>query len=304
MKKFIYFSFLLLATSLGVSLFNQYPAHALTGRSGWTMEGYTGPNKSPAISGSALSCINDGGVIVTLAKDESDIYLNRNLSVFRSSDGGVYYSTWSGDWSLNFADHGFGLENGSYTIKVQCSNPIAVPGGFTYYISDTFVDAVYIYPQSCDDTATDCVPIYRFYNTAEGSHFYTAVSNEKHQLAGMGYTYRYEGIAGFASAGAYDGGLAVHRFYNKKTGTHFYTGNQAEASRVNDTMYTTYRYEGIAFYADAEEHYDSTAMHRFYKFNQGVHFYTGVQSEATAVNSTMSNTYRYEGVPFYIIKNI
>lgn len=279
---------------------------AMTSSLGWVMNDYEGTEKSPVLTGNLmLECSN---ITITLAKDRSDIYSGRNIYNFRSADGGVYFSTWDGSWSLNLAAHNFTLENGYYTARVSCDDArtYTTHDGrtITYYLNDIFEDVIYVYPESCDETFTDCVPIYRFYNTLEGSHFYTAVNNEKHQLMSMSYKYRYEGIAGFASRNEYTGGLPVHRFYNKKTGTHFYTASQSEATRVNDTMYTLYRYEGIAYYADAQEQYDSTAMHRFYKFNQGVHFYTPVQSEATTVNNTMSTTYRYEGIPFYVIKNL
>lgn len=202
-------------------------------------------------------------------------------------------------WSLSLVDKNFGLINNHYTIQVSCGQVFF--GGHRLY-EKIFTDLLYVYPQSCDDTGVECEAIHRFYNTIEGTHFYTASQNEKHQLM-MSTLYRYEGVTGFGTASPYSGSLAVHRFYNKRTGTHFYTSNQAEASRVNDTMSAVYRYEGVAFYADATQQYDSTPMHRFYKFKQGVHFYTSSQSEASVVNDTMASTYRYEGATFYIIKN-
>jgi hypothetical protein len=42
----------------------------------------------------------------------------------------------------------------------------------------------------------------------------------------------------------------------------------------------------------------ATPLHRFYKFANGVHFYTANPSEATYVNDYLYNTYKYEGVRF------
>ena len=76
-------------------------------------------------------------------------------------------------------------------------------------------------------------------------------------------------------------------------------------------MASTYRHERVAYYAFSAPYNVSfvpegfsTPVHRFYKFKQGVHFYTASQQEATTVNNTMYGSYRYEGTPFYIINNI
>lgn len=160
-------------------------------------------------------------------------------------------------------------------------------------------------------------PLYRFFNTKNGAHFYTH-SYEEYLAVKALPGYNYEGISGYVkyadTTNAASGIVLVHRFYNLKTGTHFYTVNQAEATKINDTMYATYRYEGAQYavyttpqsytYTD-QNGVTQTSMltkpfHRFYNFKNGTHFYTSNQAEASQVNDTMYNTYRYEGVAYQI----
>ena len=91
----------------------------------------------------------------------------------------------------------------------------------------------------------------------------------------------------------------VYRFYNFIQGVHFYTANQAEATNVKNNMATTYRYEGISYFANTNQESGTTPVYRFYNFIQGVHFYTANQAEATNVNNNMPATYRYEGVSYF-----
>ena len=93
---------------------------------------------------------------------------------------------------------------------------------------------------------------------------------------------------------------AVYRFYNLRTGVHFYTASQSEADNVKHSLSSLYRYEGVSFHAYTSSINNASPVHRFYNFKQGVHFYTSNQSEATVVNSTLGDTYRYEGISYYV----
>jgi hypothetical protein len=61
-------------------------------------------------------------------------------------------------------------------------------------------------------------------------------------------TYRYEGIVAYVDGSQQSDSYPMYRFYNYRQGVHFYTANQAEATYVNDKLYGTYRYEGVAYY--------------------------------------------------------
>ncbi|MRR11742.1 hypothetical protein EG835_04590 [bacterium] len=45
-----------------------------------------------------------------------------------------------------------------------------------------------------------------------------------------------------------EGKTPVHRFFNLKNGSHFYSANTDEIAHVRDTMQSTYKHEGVAFY--------------------------------------------------------
>lgn len=92
------------------------------------------------------------------------------------------------------------------------------------------------------------VSVYRFFNTATGTHFYTASGTERDATTKLS-AYTYEGIAYLASATA-EGGLdPLYRFFNQNTGAHFYTASEAERSQVAKLV--GFVYEGIAYYVDA-----------------------------------------------------
>jgi hypothetical protein len=150
------------------------------------------------------------------------------------------------------------------------------------------------------------VPVYRFYNFIQGAHFYTTSETEKAVLesAAGNWTYRYEGMAYKAETTQAPDTIAVHRFYNFLQGVHFYTADQAEATYINDNLWGTFRYEGIAYYAypinaSPSVLADKEPIHRFYNFIQGNHFYTANQAEATNVNDNLWGTFKYEGIAYY-----
>lgn len=209
------------------------------------------------------------------------------------------FSNSGGNWTINLAASGTSLQNGHYDIFLASKCGASTYSSATY--ADYHFDSLYIVPNGCDGNT--CLAVNRFYNYKLGVHFYTANEDEKRQVMKMTDTYRYEGISSFAKDQQETSSAPVHRFYNFRQGVHFYTSNQAEASNVNNTASHTYRYEGIAYYTHTTNISNSSPVHRFYKFNQGVHFYTSNQSEASHVNSTASATYRYEGVSGYNIEN-
>jgi hypothetical protein len=152
--------------------------------------------------------------------------------------------------------------------------------------------------------ASTPTPVYRFYNFRQGVHFYTTSDAEKAYLESPAgnWTFRFESNAFNANAHQVSNTVCVHRFYNFLQGVHFFTANQAEASYVNDHLWWTFRYEGVAYYAYPPDLAPPgmIPVHRFYNFIQGVHFYTANQAEATNVNDNLSHIYRYEGVAYYV----
>ena len=78
------------------------------------------------------------------------------------------------------------------------------------------------------------VPVFRFYNTKTGTHFYTTSASERDGIIAYYPQFAYEGAAFYAMprATAATAASAVFRFYNKNTGAHFYTASAAERDKV------------------------------------------------------------------------
>ena len=149
----------------------------------------------------------------------------------------------------------------SYTPQTSYNNHSLIfgPGlsgyaGDSMYIFFSFVtndpnctQVLYLDNVSLHDSAL--TPVYRFYNFLDGSHFYTSNQAEATNVRdNLTYNYTYEDISYFTNTNQVPGTIPVYRFYDFLNGSHFYTANQAEATNVNNNMYTTYTYEGVAFY--------------------------------------------------------
>ena len=148
--------------------------------------------------------------------------------------------------------------------------------------------------------ATNPTPVYRFYKLDDGSHFFTNSEREKDLVLGYPATYRYEGIAFYSYPNQISGSAPVYRFYDVVQGVHFYTSNEQEYRSVLANAKASFRFEGVAYYALPSLSDTSVAVHRFYKFRQGVHFYTSNPAEAASLMRTAVDSYRYEGVAYYL----
>ncbi len=98
--------------------------------------------------------------------------------------------------------------------------------------------------QASDPSAA---PVFRFFDTHSGSHFYTTSTTERDGLQSGTAGLTYEGVAFYESTAATSADTAVYRFFDKVDGTHFYTPNQNEYASVLATRGDLVN-EGIAFY--------------------------------------------------------
>jgi YD repeat-containing protein len=89
-------------------------------------------------------------------------------------------------------------------------------------------------------------PLYRFYNTAVGTHFYTSNEAEKEAVMANLPQYEFEGTAFYVLGATADSGQSMYRFFNTVTGAHFYTANVAERDAVMANL-PQFSYEGEAF---------------------------------------------------------
>jgi photosystem II stability/assembly factor-like uncharacterized protein len=133
------------------------------------------------------------------------------------------------------------------------------------------------------DPAGALEPVFRFFNTQTGAHFYTASASERDHVLATWPQFVYEGTAFFAAAAVAPGTLSVYRFFNTQTGAHFYTVSVAERDHVLAT-WPQFLYEGVRFYAFADSEPGSVKLYRFYNTQTGAHFYTTQDDERDAVD--------------------
>ena len=99
----------------------------------------------------------------------------------------------------------------------------------------------------------DAAPVFRFFDTKEGGHFYTISAAERDQVLATRPDLKFEGTAFYeftASQGTNT--EAVFRFFNTQEGGHFYTTSESERDTVIATR-PDLAFEGIAFYAPQDD---------------------------------------------------
>jgi hypothetical protein len=156
------------------------------------------------------------------------------------------------------------------------------------------------YAYSAGITLAVPTTVYRFYNFRQGVHFYTASETEKLSVQNtLGGIYTFEGPAYTLNSASDYATQDLYRFYNFKKGVHFYTASDSEMLNVRNTLYGTYRFEGVAYKVSLDSRAGAPVW-RFYNPGQGVHFYTASEAEKKNVVDTLGGTYRLEGVAFYL----
>jgi len=93
------------------------------------------------------------------------------------------------------------------------------------------------------------LPVYRLFNRASGSHFYT-MSNEEMEtlLSASGTRFVLEGAAFYATRQQVEDTLPVYRFLAPQTGSHFFTISESEKSQIINASAGNLQYEGIAWW--------------------------------------------------------
>lgn len=94
----------------------------------------------------------------------------------------------------------------------------------------------------------EAVPVYRFFSTGNGSHFFTASAAEAGQIAATRPDLVQEQTSFDEHATQQAGDVPVYRFLDASTGTHFFTNSPAEQSAIAATRPDLVN-EGVAFYA-------------------------------------------------------
>ncbi|MDT7953255.1 MAG: C2 family cysteine protease, partial [Acetobacteraceae bacterium] len=94
----------------------------------------------------------------------------------------------------------------------------------------------------------NAVPVYRFFDTRNGTHFFTANHAEEASLAATRSDLVLESTSFYEHATQQAGDTAVYRFFNSNDGTHFFTQSSSERASIAATR-PDMAFEGVAFYA-------------------------------------------------------
>jgi len=143
-------------------------------------------------------------------------------------------------------------------------------------------------------------PVYRFFNTLRGGHFYTISETERDYIIHDLPQYTYEGVKFYVNKSQYANTRPVFRFFNTRTGLHLYTISQVERDYIIVNL-PHYTYEGTAFYVYGPgiRPPATTAVYRFFNRQTGAHLYTISQVERDYILNNLPH-YNYEGIKFYV----
>ena len=151
--------------------------------------------------------------------------------------------------------------------------------------------------------------VHRFYNPTNGAYFFTAFESEAQAVVDNNPVWEYQGPVFEVEYGPAEGNLPVYRFLNTKVGAHFFTMNEAEKASVIANLSHQYQYEGVAFYARADQLlYDpsnpsgvaSYPIWRCYLPQTSSHYFTASKAEVDYIQEHVDRSLIYvEGVAWY-----
>jgi len=228
-----------------------------------------------------------------------------NVSCISVPNTGKYYYV---AWSMGLTQQGSSgsplFNNGAVTGVLTAGSEVScrAGGAYSFYPSlNSVMPALRKWLVDAGGTQTPVagrMPVYRFYNTQNGTHFFTASAQERDAVIQGNPNYQYENIGFYASTQTAAAPNAVYRFYNSNSGSHFYTINADERAFVI-ANYPQFSVEGTAWYARQAQGEGSVPMYRFYNTLTGAHFYTTNPSERDFVVATYPQ-FLFEGAAYYV----
>jgi len=143
------------------------------------------------------------------------------------------------------------------------------------------------------------LPVYRFYNRTNGTHFYTDSASERDMVnATWPHIFTDEGPCYYLNPA--NNTTPLTRLYNKQVGSHFYTSSTSEAANAVDTWPNIFRWDGPTYAVNPGAVPGSLPVYRFYNMRNGSHFYTASEDEKNHVLATWPTIYALEGPAFWI----
>jgi hypothetical protein len=149
--------------------------------------------------------------------------------------------------------------------------------------------------------SNEAKPVFRFYNTKTGAHFFTMSAQERDYVINTFPFFSFEGNSFFAYPDADSTLKPVYRFYNQVNGTHFFTISPEERDYVIATWPTIFNYEGISWHASPTPRTGWVPVYRFFNTITGTHFYTTSAAERDHVLATWSQ-FLFEGIAYYVMQ--
>jgi alpha-tubulin suppressor-like RCC1 family protein len=93
---------------------------------------------------------------------------------------------------------------------------------------------------------------------------------------------------------------AAYRFANLINGVYMYTISESEKNNIVNTLASTWRFEGAKYKVYATQQTGTVPVYRFANLKNGAYLYTISESEKTNIINNLADTWRYEGLKFYV----
>lgn len=142
--------------------------------------------------------------------------------------------------------------------------------------------------------------VFRFFDTASGTHFFTDDPNEAATVSSARPDLVIEGVGFDAVDPAIKdpNAAAVYRFFDQTDGTHFFTASGSEKANIIATRPDLIFEPNSTFYEHTTAQAADAPVYRFFDSVHGTHFYTASSVEQAGIVNTRADLVS-EGIAFY-----
>lgn len=216
-----------------------------------------------------------------------------------TAEAGVIFASAKTTASVEVSLEGGKEESTTETIEISSEFPVSVPTMTKTRLQAIvqqekvenlpFTANVILNQGVFKASPANALPLYRYYNSNNGDHFYTTNFNE---LGGGGGEWNAEGVTGYIHTSPQADTNPLHRYYNHSNNDHFYTTNFDELGGGGGD----WNYEGVQGHIFPTQKPNTVALHRYFNSGNGDHFYTTNFGELGGGGGD----WNYEGVTGFI----
>lgn len=141
--------------------------------------------------------------------------------------------------------------------------------------------------------------LYRFRNTENNAHLYTASSQEVVYILNNLPSWMLENIAYIVSLNPSGNTAPVYRFRSRFHASYFFTIDPAEREAMLTLYAGDWQEEGVAFYAKPFQTQGTEPVFRFRNRFAPKYFYTISKEESYWVKKSLNAEWEYEGIAWY-----